>query len=95
MSSKAPKALKHLRRVLRHTRHVDNVQTHVLQRFRGEVETHPVAKRFSVDFLAYLDELKQQDKLIKDYTGEKTSQQKRIAKTANLVGLGLPEVGKQ
>ena len=88
----ASKIAKQLRVVLKHTRHVENASDHILQRFRGEASTHPVHRQFARDFLAYVEELKVQDRLIQDYTGEKVSQEKRIENTASLVGLGLPEL---
>jgi hypothetical protein len=89
----ASEAAKQLRLLLRHTRNVDNVKHYIQNFFRGEApEKHPAAQRFAVDFVAYVQELKVQDKLIKDYTGEKTTQKKRIQNTATLVGLGMPKI---
>ena len=87
----ASKVAKQLRKVLRHTKNVENATDHILQRFRGQTTQHPLEKRFAKDFIAYVEELKVQDKLIKDYTGEKTTQKKRIENTATLVGLGMPK----
>jgi hypothetical protein len=91
----ASEAAKQLRLLLRHTRHVDNVKHYIKQNFfRGDApeNQHPAAQRFATDFVSYVQELKAQDKLIKDYTGEKTTQKKRIQNTATLVGLGMPKI---